>query len=253
MEHSVNPTNDTQMEKKDNFTSKFLGIADSKEKDLAGYVLSQEELSSAAVKVLIAAGIDKKNIRTIKVGADKEGKLRIIIEIFNRGERKREFFGGIDITEFDDSNDVSKVFNKTFFSMLYNKAYHGKKKHLKIKQVNRKEGKCVQFEFDPTIFIAFVYNISFMDPLYKVSARTIRWKSKKELDRYLEEQSESRNINVYKEKTIYKNQMREYAADGLNNCVVYVTFRDGYRFKGNEGFHPSQVEEWYRSLDSKNE
>lgn len=251
MEQSVKPNNNTIEEKKDTFTSKFLGIADSKEKDLAGYVLSQEELSSAAIKVLIAAGINKKDIRIVKVGADKEGKLKIIIEVFNRREHKPEYYGGIDISDVADENDVSNVFSKTFFKMLHNKVYHGKKKHLKIRQVNRKEGKCVQFEFDPEIFIAFVYDIVFTDPLYKVSARTIRWKSKRELNEYLEEQANMRNINVYKEEKRYKNNIREYANSGLNNCVVYVTFTNNFRWRNQEGFHPMQVEEWYRSMDKK--
>lgn len=246
METTVNSKTNTN-EKRYNLTTKSLGIADAKAKNLAGYVLSQRELSNAATKVLIAVGIRPEDIRDIKVGSDiKTQELRIICEVkykaaFPPAEKKET--GWLNFKEYDDSPNKS-AFNKAFYDALYNKVYHGKKKHLNIKVIRRDDKKFVSFEFDPQIFIAFVYDIVFTDPLYKVSAVPTRWKPESVV-----------NDMKGSDRKAYKNRKKEYLREDLCNCVAYVTFNpnavytDDNSDKGArtaiKGFHPCEVDAWY--------
>jgi hypothetical protein len=233
-------------------TTQSLGIADSKEQSLAGYILSQKELSDAATKILVSVGINPDDIACIRVGQNVESKkLKVICEVNykaaypDKGSNK-----WYDFTEYD-SDDHKTAFTKNFYEALYNKVYHGKRKHLNIRIVERrnKKGsnkKYVQFEFDPEIMIAFVYNIVFSDPLYKISCRPTRWLNNDELHKKFDSRARREE---------YRRKRDEYKKLNLANCVVYVTFaKDAYQERvknlGNgetktvryKGFHPSQVD-----------
>ena len=261
MEKTVNPTNNTNVVK---LTTQSLGIADAKAKDLAGYVLSQKDLVNATTKILIAVGIDVNDIRTIKVGTDlKTKQLRIICEVsykaaYPKADRSGTPWYDVQSYESEFDGDNKSAFNKIFYAALHNKVYHGKRKHLKIHTIRRRDPhnpsktkKYVQFEFDPMILIAFVYNITFTDPLYKVSAPPMRWKNSKELD-------DMRG----KERKAYRARVEEWSQDGIANCAIYVTFNPDATWdevkrdeSGNQvvnkrkGFAPGQVDEYYESID----
>lgn len=242
-----NPRNEIRL------TTKSLGIADSKEEDLGGYVLSQRDIISAATKILMTVGIAAEDIRTIMVGSDKNGQLRIICEVkykaaFKKSQNNTEW---CSFTDGSDDNDVKNAFDKNFYMALYNKVYHGKRKHLDIKIVHRPDGKdmkkYVSFEFDPYIFIAFVYNIVFTDPFYKISAPAIGWMSPKKINR----------LPANKRKK-YIATKREYTNAKLANCAIYVTFGKNSKYTLTSaddkqtvitGFHPAQVDEFYDNQD----
>ena len=260
MEKTVNPTNNTGVK----LTTQSLGIADAKAKDLAGYVLSQKDIVNATTKILIAVGIDINDIRTIKVGSDlKTKQLRIICEVRYRAafpKAEKHDVPWYSIESYDTNDGGTKgAFNKIFYAALHNKVYHGKRKHLKIRVVRRRDPqnpsdtkKYVQFEFDPMILIAFVYNINFTDPLYRISAPAIRWKGSKEV-----------NDMGGKERRKYRARMEEWTQDGLSNCAIYVTFNPNAVWEehrrdenGNDivnkrsGFAPGQVDDYYDSIDN---
>lgn len=237
-------------------TTKSLGIADSKEEDLGGYVLSQRDIQSATAKILMSVGIDADDIRTVKVGSDKDRKLRIICEVKykaafakSNSNENTSWYSFTDGSDDDDHDDYKSAFNKTFYNALHNKVYHGKRKHLNIRVVKRPDPndrnntkKYVSFEFDPYILIAFVYDIVFTDPFYKISAPQTRWLSEKKI-----------NDMSGKERKKYRAKQKELQSEGLSNCVIYVTFGKNSKFeykKNGEqkiytGFHPAQVDEFY--------
>lgn len=244
-----NPRNDIRL------TTKSLGIADSKEEDLGGYVLSQKDIISATTKILMAVGINDDDIRVIKVGSDAKRNLRIICEIKykaafkdSQNSERTQWYSFTDGTD-DDQDSFKNAFSKNFYAALYNKVYHGKKKHLGMKIVKRPDPsdpgrtkKYISFEFDPYILIAFVYDIVFTDPYYKISAAQTRWRSGRDLENM-----------TGKQKKRYLANKREYENDGLSNCVVYVTFKKNstYKLKRDDnvteitGFHPAQVDDFY--------
>ena len=242
----------------DRLSTKTLGIADSKEEDLAGYVFSQKDIQSATTKILMAVGIKPDDIRTIKVGSDKDNKVRIICEVAYKAAFKNtkseENTGWYSFTDGSDDedygNDIKNAFTKNFYSALHNKVYHGKRKHLNVRVVRRpdpnnrnKTKKYVSFEFDPNILIAFVYDIVFTDPFYKISAPQNRWKADKDV-----------NDMSGKDRKKYLAKKKEYTSEGLANCTIYVTFSKNARYKYKDkdghdqvltGFHPRQVDDFY--------
>lgn len=237
-------------------TTKSLGIADSKEEDLGGYVLSQRDIQSATTKILMSVGIKQDDIRTIKVGSDKDSNLRIICEVKykaafakSNSNENTSWYSFTDGSDEEYSNNFKNAFNKNFYAALHNKVYHGKRKHLNLKVVRRPDPnsrndtkKYVSFELDPSILIAFVYDIVFTDPFYKISAPQIRWMSEKKI-----------NDMSGKERKKYRAKQKELKDVGLCNCAIYVTFakkaswtfeRDGKKTTIT-GFHPAQVDEFY--------
>ena len=210
----------------------------------------------------MAVGIKPDDIRTIKVGSDKDGNVRIICEVAYKAAFKNSqseentgwysFTNGSDDEEY--GSDVKNAFTKNFYSALHNKVYHGKRKHLNVRVVKRpdpknrdKTKKYVSFEFDPNILIAFVYDIVFTDPFYKISAPQTRWMADKKV-----------NDMSGKERKKYLAKKKELTSEGLANCTIYVTFgkRATYRYKdadGTEkvvtGFLPRQVADFYDDCD----
>ena len=254
----VNPKTNAEKEMgakiAEKLTTESLGIADSKEKDLVGYVLNQKDISEATTKILSRVGIAESDIRTVKVGADiKTKKLRIICEV-----KFKAAFGKSEEQEtpwYDFDGEKKKTaFNKTFYEALYNKVYHGKKKHLKMKVVHRANPnkpddvkKFVQFELDPEILIAFVYNIPFTDRYYKISVVPTGWVPNSVI-----------NDMSGRERRIYKSMKNEWEKEGITNCAIYVTFRNapyiderdenGVLKKSFKGFSPNQVDAYYKMI-----
>ncbi len=250
MSTTVNPTN------KPKLTTKTLGIADSKEKDLAGYILSPRDIKNATTKILIAAGLNPEDIRTIRVGSDKSKNLRIICEVkygaaFKREEKRNGIW--FSLNPDVDYNDRG-AFNETFYAALHNKVYHGKRKHLNIRVINREVSvkkkdkekekemkKFVTFEFDAKILIAFVYDIVFTDPFYKISVAKKRW-------------PDNFDNMTGKERDKIKKERKEMAADGLMNCTIFVTYCSRAKWKKYDnngeaqiytGFHPGEVDDFF--------
>lgn len=260
METTVNPNIGTV----DKLTTKMLGIADSKEQDLAGYILSQRDIINATTKILVSVGINADDIRDIKVGTDKDShKLRIICEVKHKaayGRKEAEKTDWFTLQSYGSDDDDNKcAFNKNFYRALYNKVYHGKQKHLNIRTIRRpsKENnkdikKFVEFEFDPDILIAFVYDIVFTDPLYKISAPPIRWKNESDFD----------NMTGRQRKAVLRKR-KEMSANNLQDCVIYVTFSKNAKWIETKidqetgaktkvthtGFCPQEVDAWYRDYD----
>ena len=207
MSNQAEPKNGVQ---KYILTTESLGIADANAKDLAGFVLNQEDISTAVMKILINVGIDTRAIRAVKVGCDENKNLKILAEIKKKSINKKEprEHNWLDI-ESDYYEDEDKVFSKEFFNTLKNKVYY---KHLKYKTVVRRDKKrnnvkYIQVEFDPKILIAFVYNLNYMDDYYRVSCFPIQWPKNK------------------KNKKKYNKRKQEYITDRLRSCLVFVTFR----------------------------
>lgn len=249
----TNPTNENKNanvgKPRFQLTTKSLGIAEAKAQDLAGYVLNQKDIVNATAKILMAVGIDKNDIREIKVGTDiNSKKLRVICDI--ACAKKKNHNSDKEWFDFDNGSDNEyngkSLLPQEFYSALHNKTYHGKRKHLNVQEVKiaskgEKPKKYIRFEFDAAILIAFVYDIVFTDPLYKVSAPPIRWKSNKDLDK---EDYTNKQIKAYNRK---KNEWMDLK---LAPCAIYVTFRKNATYTDESGtvytgFHPKQVDEYY--------
>lgn len=249
-----NPRNDIRL------TTKSLGIADSKEEDLGGYVLSQKDIVNATTKILLAVGIKANDIRTIKVGSDENKNLKIICEISYKAafskSSKNDNTGWYSFTDGDSNendDDFKGAFNKNFYAALYNKVYHGKKKHLGMRIVRRpdpnggKTRKYVRIEFNPYILIAFVYDIVFTDPFYKISAPPVRWLPSKKI-----------HDMAKKDREKYLAKKNEYDSEKIANCSIFVTFSKNSKYvlhqqDGKEtvitGFHPAQVDDFFGDDD----
>lgn len=246
METTLNPTNEFKL------TTKSLGIAEAKAKDLSGYILNPRDLEDAAIKILIAVGIAPEEIRCVKVGGTKEKNLRVIVEIYAKAFKKKEKEKKTALISFDDlcddDEDELSYIDPKFFAALHNKVYHGKKKHLNMRKIDRtvpgegKRQKVIQFEFDPQIFIAFVYDIPFTDRFYKISVVTRGLMNKQQLNKKYDSKKERKKKEL---------EIAEWQKDGILPCTVYVTFAntDGT----DRGFHPEQVDEYFDSeRDNKN-
>ena len=205
-------------------TTKSLGVADTNVKDFAGFMLSQEDISTAAMKILLSVGIKNDAIRCIKVGCDESKTLKIFAEIY-KDALKKDNDDEDDMLTFRDysDDDDSTLFPKEFFNTLKNKVYH---KHLNYKIIRRVAyknnsskktvmKKVVQIEFDPEIFIAFVYNLNFTDKFYRISCRPRRWMSEKEANKKYDRKSDVRK---------YMARKNEYINNKLMECTVVVTF-----------------------------
>lgn len=250
-----------KIEERLTLTTKSLGIADAKAEDLGGYVLSQRDIQDATTKILMSVGIKQEDIRTIKVGSDKNANLRIICEVRYKAafpkSNNSENTSWYSFTDGDSdesrSNNFKNAFNKNFYAALHNKVYHGKRKHLNMKIVRRPDPnnrndtkKYVSFELDPYILIAFVYDIVFTDKLYRISAPQTRWMSEKKI-----------NDLSGKERKKYRAKQKELQVEGLSNCVIYVTYGKNATWKTNKdgqtttikGFHPAQVDEFFGDED----
>lgn len=237
-----NPTNATQdavngNERFPKVTTQELGIAIERDRDLAGYVLSPQEISTAVVKFLMCYNIDDGDIYSVKVGTTKDEKLKIIAEVKAKALGKKK--SSHNWMDFEEYSNEETVINDIYYSAWRNKLFHGKNKNLQIKKISRNKDKYVSISIDPEIFLAFVYDINFCDKLYKISAPAARWKSNKQLDDM-----------SGKERKRYKAMQQEFANFGITHCrFVVVTFakESVYRTDTAEikGFHPQEVEDFY--------
>lgn len=224
----TNPNNNTQ--NRQTLTTQSLGIADTKVKDLVGFILEPRDLNTAVVEMLMQLGIDFKHIRCVKVGCSEPRKsfempkLRVIAEIHkNAFEKAEKLHKKEDVLLYDASNyeyDDYKV-PRQIFKALHNKAYH---KHLQIRKIVRetrlggspkKVSKFYQIEFDPEILIAFIYNINFLDSFYKISVQPKKWLDDKALRKKYDSSSKRRE-----QKAI---QM-DFKKDRLSQCEIFVTY-----------------------------
>ena len=98
-------------------TTKSLGVADTNVKDFAGFMLSQEDISTAAMKILLSVGIKNDAIRCIKVGCDESKTLKIFAEIY-KDALKKDDNDENDMLTFRDysDDDDSTLFPKEFFN-----------------------------------------------------------------------------------------------------------------------------------------
>lgn len=204
-------------------TTKSLGVADTNVKDFAGFMLSQEDISTAAMKILLSVGIKNDAIRCIKVGCDESKQLKIFAEIYKDSlkDNNDDEDDMLTFRDYSDDDDESGLFSKEFFNTLKNKVYY---KHLNYKIVRRSvlknnkknvSKKVVQIEFDPEIFIAFVYNLNFTDKFYRISCRPRRWMTEKEANKKYDKKSDVRR---------YIARKNEYINNKLMECTVVVTF-----------------------------
>lgn len=247
----TNPTNYTNRLE---LTTKSLGIADAKAQDLGGYILRQRDVEYAVIKVLVAVGIDQDEIRCVKVGGTKERQLRIIVELSAKALNKNKGKRNNGVLEFRNLTESKESFDPKFYAATHNKLYHGKRKHLNMKKVVRpilsgenmgKEKNFIQFEIDPYIFLAFVYDIPFIDPYYKIYTYNKKLMSRNAIDDLPK-----------KERIKKKIEVSEWERDGLTNCVIFVNFStnptDPETHEKLTGFHPSQVDRYYGDNDYDN-
>ena len=225
-------------------TTQTLGIANERVRDLTGYVLNPQEISTDVVKFLMMYGINEDDIFSVKVGVTKDGELKIIAEVLAKSLKPKKKTQN-SWMDFDQDIYDSIVISDDFYNVWRNKIYHGKRKNLKLNQVKRNGEKCIGINIDPTIFLAFVYDINFCDPLYKISAPPKRWKNNKQI----EDMSG-------KERKRYRALQQQYSNYGITQCMVVVTFSNEYQFKdsnGNliSGFHPAEVDAFFEDKDSK--
>ena len=225
-------------------TTQTLGVANERVRDLAGYVLNSEEINTAVVKFLMMYDIDSDDICSVKVGSTKDGELKIIAEVRAKAlkVKKKSQNNWMDFDQdYDERIDIPDV----LYSAWNNKFYHGKRKNLKIMKIKRDHENYLAINIDPQIFLAFVYDINFCDPLYKISAPQRRWKSNKELDDM-----------SGKQRKRYKLEQQQYSNYGITRCGVFITFTDGYTFKLRKndgtveeivGFHPAEVDAYYEN------
>ena len=222
MSNQAEPKNNTSGFK---LTTQSLGIADTNVKDFAGFMLSQEDISTAAMKILLSVGIKNDAIRCIKVGCDESKKLKILAEISKDSLVKKNTDSKWYMLDDTEDEDDNTIFSKEFFNTLKNKVYY---KHLNYKTVNRRtnivnkngkkikiQKKYIQIEFDPEIFIAFVYNLDFTDVYYKISCRPIEWMNDNQISKKFDKRSDSRR---------YLAEKTEYLENRLRRCTVVVTF-----------------------------
>ena len=225
-------------------TTQTLGIANERVRDLTGFILSPKEIHTAGVKFLMMYSIEDDDIYSVKVGTTKDNELKIIAEVRTKalqGRKKQRSW-----MDFDEYDNNESLIADSFYQAWHNKLYHGKRKHLPLKQVRRNNGKdkYVAIEINPEIFIAFVYDINFCDKMYKISAPAKRWASSKQLDDM-----------SGKERKRYKAMQQEFANYGITNCMfAVVTFSADSFYKtpnGDkvEGFHPNQVDDYYSNRD----
>lgn len=236
MNTNPNPTNATENEGYPKVTTESLGIATERGRDLAGFVIRPDEISTAVYKYLSFFNIDHEDIYSVKTGVTKDGDLRIIAEISKKALSPKKSKASATWMTFEDggSEDETLIPNY-FYSSAHNKLYHGKKKHLRATVVVRGKGndknKYVAIDIDPAIFLAFVYDIKFDDRFYKISAVPERWKSEKQLD----------DLSG-KDRKRYNALRQEYSSAGLVPCkMVVLTFSNKDEFN----FHPNQVDNFY--------
>ena len=225
-------------------TTQTLGVANERVRDLAGFVLSPKEIHTAVVKFLMMYSIEDEDIYSVKVGTTKDNELKIIVELKAKAlQGKKKSRSWMDFNEYDSDDSL---ISDTFYKSWHNKLYHGKRKHLPVKQVRRNNGKdkYVAIEINPEIFIAFAYDINFCDKMYKISAPAKRWASAKQLDDM-----------SGKERKRYKAMQLEFSNYGITNCVfAVVTFSTNSTYKAPNGeiitgFHPNQVDDYYSNRD----
>jgi len=237
-----NPTNVSQDTVNSNegmfpkVTTQTLGIANERVRDLAGFALNPQEISTAVVKFLMCYNIDDSDIYSVKVGSTKDSELKIIAEVKSKalcGKKRSQNW-----MDFEEYSTEDTIIADVYYSAWRNKIFHGKNKNLQIRKINRNKEKYVSISIDPMIFIAFVYDINFCDKLFKISAPPTRWASSKQLD----------NMSG-KERKRYKAMQAEFSNYGITQCKVFVTFSNNYTYEINgntiTGFHPQEVDDFY--------
>lgn len=239
-----NPTNVIQDTVNDNsirVTTQTLGIANERVRDLAGYALNPQEVSTAVVKFLMCYDISDEDIYGVKVGTTKDNELRIIVEVREKALHKKGKKQSQNWMNFDNPNVDSSLIDDYFYKAWRNKLYHGKKKNLQCRRIRRNDNdKYVAININPEVFLAFVYNVNFCDSFYKISAPAARWKSSKQLDDM-----------SGKERKRYRAMQQEFSNYGITQCkCIVITFRQDATYKLNNGeiitgFHPNQVDDFH--------
>ena len=141
-------------------TTQTLGVANERVRDLAGFILSPKEIHTAVVKFLMMYSIEEDDIYSVKVGTNKDNMLKIIAEVRSKAlQGRKKSRSWMDFDEYDNNESL---ISDTFYQAWHNKLYHGKRKHLPLKQIRRNNGKdkYVAIEINPEIFIAFAYDIN---------------------------------------------------------------------------------------------
>jgi len=228
-------------------STEVLGVAEGKPEDLSGYILNPKEVSSAVARVFELLGVDKDDIRCVKLASDADNKPKIIVEVSYKAVKKNDDNQPTaSWTEFYEGGNPEGGKNRLsnfIYKSLMGCAYYGQDHNaLKWRKVVRGDAKYAQIEFDPYIFIAFAYNINFADPFFKISAPATRWTSNDKLD----------EMSGKERKAILRKEA-EYKEENLRPCVFYVTFAKNSTWRAKDGsqvngFHPEQVEYVYGEM-----
>lgn len=262
MSESMNPKTNSNETVKENaayqkLTTQSLGIADAKARTIEGIELSPAEIKTAVSKVFQAIGVNEQDIRGTIVMSDNNNVPHIIVDVklsaltrrntnnSNTSNVSKSITSTIISNHDDNIHESDNQYNtlaQYVYNSLHNKIYHGKCKHLRYTVVNEKSKhddrpkKYARIEIDPMIFIAFVYDINFCDPMFKISASPSFIKYKGLSD---------------KEKAYYDRVSRENK--GMKPCGIYATYRKTATWnvegKPVSGFHPAQVDDWYALQD----
>ena len=157
------PTTNERVE----LTSKSLGIADKRQADLAGLVLSPQEISESIIIMLMKCGVPRDAIHSVRIGRDKEG-----LEITARVEEEAvkstvKIEGNRPQSWIGISERATKLkIRPEIYNGLRNKAFV---KNLHFQKEKIKGDDYVNLNFDADVLLAFIYNINYADEYLKVS------------------------------------------------------------------------------------
>ena len=222
-----------------------------KDYDLAGYIVNPKQVSEIVAKVFTIYGVDPEDIRCVRIGSttDEKSEPKIIVEIRKKalkpnGNRNTNTNDNWLMLSGNDVGNDKHIVDGRLYDFLRNKAFYGKNKNLSIKQVVRNDTKYLAIELDVALFMAFVYNINYADPFYKISAPKRRWKSNDELDEL-----------SGKARKAYIREINEYKEASILPCELYITFKANSSFKLKNGdvitgFHPEEVEYFHSDDDN---
>ena len=208
--------------------------AKAKDPDIYGLVLDHKDINEAVAKALVKAGIDPDAILGPIVGVSDQGpksKIKIYAELDVKKLKNTKETGNFftDAFNYDESDNYLP---STFYKALSNKAYH---KHLNEKIFVRKSKKgntrkVLSIEFDPSIFIAFAWDIEFDDYYYILKPIYLNDGSVRSKDKRYKDMSD-------KERKYQKILEARYRSYNLKPCNIMVL----YSKNNNGGFHPNQV------------
>jgi hypothetical protein len=202
------------------FTTKSVGVASGKQKDLAGIILNPQEIAKAVERMLNALDIPSRSIHSVKV-YEKNGSLEISTAIEEDLISERSVKGA-DIISRREAVVGNKVrIGTAIYNALRNKAYVGK---LHYQRVTIKGDPYIVLNFDSEITLAFLYDIPYDDAFYKCVP----------IDPTIFEEDDD---NKRKAKKMHKKL-------GYIPSGAIITWRDI-----SKGFHPAQVTTMHPSTD----